>query len=367
LAKASCGDRGNWGILPFTIVGLKPHVSARKIVKGYTATGSFDALDGLQLALGPIETELINSMDETSDSNLVQPFYDEQGRIFNFIHLSRPNTKKLLVHFTAFFGEWGDRKEHRENYQGYFHRLRMLKDAEFCSVLFVCDQFGAESNGTYYTGEAGDFFVERAMTQIIEQAMKRDGVTSDGLVTIGSSAGATGAIKFGLMFDAKGILAICPHIDLDTSATLQNRMPHVSFVVPDGDPTSIENRAYTRQITNMVASKIVGRRVPRLFIQSCSDDHGVHREQVVPLASLWRSKGGQVLLDTRRNGGHTSVFATKPLILDVVRKLFGGQQIHPRTYAWRPKFRPPTEPKTIRRLIGDGLRAVGLRKPINIP
>jgi hypothetical protein len=301
-------------------------------------------------------------MDESFEASLVQSFYDEQGRAFNFIHLSRPNTKKLLVHFTAFFGEWGERKEYRENYQGYFHRLRMLKDIDFCSTLFVCDQFGVESNGTYYTGGAGDFFVERAIIQIIQQAMKRDGTTSDGLVTIGSSAGATGAIKFGLMFDAKGILAICPHIDLDTSAALQGRMPHVSFVVPDGDPISVENRVYTRQITNAVASKGKANRLPRLFVQSCADDYGVHQEQVIPLANLWRAKGGQVLLDTRKRGGHTSDFATKPLILDVIGRLFDGQRIYPRSYAWRRKFRPPTRPLTLRSLVGGGLRAIGLRK-----
>jgi hypothetical protein len=304
-------------------------------------------------------------MDAPSDSGLVQTFSDEHGRSFNFIHLSRPHTKRLLVHFTAFFGEWGERKEHRENYQGYFHRLRMLRDIDFCSVLFVCDQYGAESNGTYYTGKGGDFFVERAVSKIIEQAMRHDGVGPDGLVTVGSSAGATGALKFGLMFNAKGILAICPHIDLDTSAALQNRMPHVSFVVPDGDPMNVENRIYTRQITNMVTAQKADQRLPRLFIQSCLDDHGVHNEQVVPLANHWRSKDGQVLLDTRRTGGHTSDFATKQLIIDVVEKLFDGKRIYPKAYAWRRKFRPTGEHRTFRRLVGRGLHAMGLRKSVN--
>jgi hypothetical protein len=300
-------------------------------------------------------------MKSQSNSDLVQSYVDEEGRIFNFVHLCRPATKKLMVHFTAFFGEWGERKEYRENYQGYFHRLRMLKDVEDYSALFLCDQYGVESNGTYYTGEKGDFFVERAITKIIQSAMKASDVSSDQLVTIGSSAGATGALKFGLMFGAKGILAICPHIDLDTSAALQNRMLHVSFLVPDDQPLNPNNRVYTRQVTNSVAAKAYGASLPRLFVNGCADDHGVYREQIIPLAKLWQEKGGEVILDIRPRGGHTSEFATKPLILDVVERLFAGDRINPRTYVWQRKFRPPSHPRTIRSLLAGGLRALRLR------
>ncbi len=101
----------------------------------------------------------------------------------------------------------------------------MLRDVDDFSALFVLRPVRSGSNGTYLLGEKGDFFVERATAKIIQNTMEGpDGVGRDQLVMVGSSAGATGALKFGLMFGAKGILAICPHIDLDTSAELQGRM-----------------------------------------------------------------------------------------------------------------------------------------------
>ena len=63
---------------------------------------------------------------------------------------------------SAFFGEWGERREHRAQYSGYFHRMRMFWPLAEHSFLFLCDTFGADDNGTYYKGEDGDFFVERA-------------------------------------------------------------------------------------------------------------------------------------------------------------------------------------------------------------
>ena len=41
--------------------------------------------------------------------------------------------------------------------------------------LFLCDAHGAFDNGTYYSGEHGDPFVERAVIAIVEQEMDAPG------------------------------------------------------------------------------------------------------------------------------------------------------------------------------------------------
>jgi hypothetical protein len=287
---------------------------------------------------------------------------DDVGRRFNFIHISRPRTKKLVIHFTAFFGDWGERKEYRENYQGYFHRLKMLKDVTGYGFLFLCDQFGVEKNGTYYTGEKGDFFVERAVIDIIQQALVRDGIGGEDVITIGSSSGATAALKFGLIFGVRGIVAICPHIDLDTCAALQGRGAHVAFIVPDGDPLSSSNQAYTRQISNAVADRDVARYpLPRVFVQTCADDHGVYSEQVIPFVDLWRKKGGQVDLDVRPFGGHTSDYATKAVIVDVLQKQYSEKRIDTKHYATWRKYRPERN-RSLRSIVVDTLKAVNVSR-----
>jgi hypothetical protein len=299
---------------------------------------------------------------ELSYEPRVDFFADDMGRRFNFIHVSRPKTKKLVIHFTAFFGDWGERKEYRENYQGYFHRLKMLKDVTDYGFLFLCDQFGVEKNGTYYTGEKGDFFVERAVINIIQQALLRDGISEENVITIGSSSGATAALKFGLIFGVRGIVAICPHIDLDTSAALQGRSAHVAFIVPDGDPLSSLNRAYTRQVSNAVADRDVTRHpLPRVFMQTCTDDHGVYSEQVVPFVDLWHKKGGLVDLDVRSFGGHTSEYATKAVILDVLQKLFSGDKVDTRDYATRRRYRAESRRSFYSKLI-DISKALGVHR-----
>jgi hypothetical protein len=150
--------------------------------------------------------------------------------------------------------------------------------------------------------------------------------------------GGTAALKFGLLFDVKGIAAIGPHIDLDISATAQGREAEVAWICPDGEYAAAHNFVYTRQINNMVEAWDESKPLPGLFLQSCADDGGVHAEQVVPLAERWRAKGGQVFLDTRPTGGHTSDYATRPLMLDAVRRLLAAEPIDVEKYQREPEF-----------------------------
>lgn len=267
-------------------------------------------------------------MSATIDLNQFKKTYiDRESRSFHYLLIKRSNTNKVVVHFTAFFGDWGDRKEYKENYQGYFHRLKMLGQEEDFSSIFICDQYGFTKNGTYYLGENGDLFVERAVTEILETEFQNNNFSYSNAIMIGSSMGATAALKFGLKFNAKAIVAICPHIDLDICAKMQGREPHVAFVCPDSDPYKIENYVYTRQIRSQIDKHDKSKFLPVLYIHSSKDDHGVHFEQVLPLAKSWQDKGGICYLDERSEGGHTSEYCHKKVILRVLSQLFAGLQI----------------------------------------
>lgn len=276
----------------------------------------------------------------------VQRHVDGEGREFGFVHVPHAGASGLAVHFSAFFGAWGDARPYRDQFQGYFHRLKMLGSDPSRNWLFLCDAHGAFDNGTYYTGQAGDLFVERAMIDIIESVRDRFGYGEQPLVTLGSSMGATAALKFGLDLDADGIVAVCPHIDLDVCAARQDRMAEVAWICPDGDALAEHNHPYTRQIRQRLTTRPGDRRLPRLFVQSCEDDLGVHREQVVPLVERWRAGGGEVTTDFRPTGGHTSDWATRALLLDAVTRLAEGRPIDVARYRDDPRFaghlvRPP--------------------------
>jgi hypothetical protein len=262
----------------------------------------------------------------------VRTYTDPEGRPFDYVHLTHEGSHGLGVHFSAFFGKWGDAKPYRDRFRGYFHRLKMLGTDPAHDWLFLCDAYGAHDNGTYYTGEKGDFYVERAMLAILGQVTTEHGYAPADTVMLGSSMGATAALKFGLMLDSAGILAVSPHIDLDICALRQGRQDEVGFIVPSGDLADPANHPYTRQVRRLVEGREAGRPLPRLLMQSCADDAGVHDEQVLPLFDLWRARGGTAYLDERPVGGHTSDYATKPMMLDAVERLLTGAPIDVRLY-----------------------------------
>jgi len=295
----------------------------------------------------------------------VREHRDSDGRVFHYVRVAHPGARGLVIHFSAFFGEWGERRAYRKVFQGHFHRLRMLGDVSEYDWLFVCDEYGADGNGTYYTGEAGDFFVERAMDDLIRSEMEATQHTASSVVTIGSSMGATAALKFGLTVGVKGIVAISPHVDLDVCAERQGRWRHVAFICPDGDPLAPGNYAYTRQVRRLIDGWSGPQPPPRLFQQACLDDDGVFTEQVEPLCAAWRAAGGAVTLDARKTGGHTSDHATRPLLLDVINSFYSAAPIDVARYQRDRVFRGRTSPtgmrRDARRFAARALRLVGLR------
>jgi hypothetical protein len=160
-----------------------------------------------------------------------------------------------------------------------------------------------------------------------------------------TTASHLGSIGGALLLGLHGSVAICPHIDLDLCATTQGRWAEVAFICPDREPLSHTNHEYTRQVRRLVDEAAIDGDLPRLFVQSCKDDAGVHDEQVVPLVTAWQAAGGVVDFDVRRFGGHTSDWATAPLLLDAIAKLADDEPIDVRCYAEDAVYAPIHPPK----------------------
>ncbi len=276
-------------------------------------------------------------------------FTDTEGRTFEYAVVTHPEGDGLAVHCSAFFGKWGDRPRYRDQFQGYFHRLRMLGSGPGHQWLFLCDAYGANRNGTYYSGEHGDPFVERAVLAIVDREMERLRIPAGRLVTVGSSMGATGALVIGLSREAAGVVAISPHVDLDVAASRCGRWEEVAFITPDGDPTAIANHPITRRVQALLseAGGPDSTCLPGLFVQTCADDAGVYPEQVLPLVDEWRLRGGAAVVDLRPEGGHTSDFATRPLLLDAVAALMDGRLPDVDRYQHESDFVGQRTPDTI--------------------
>ena len=133
-------------------------------------------------------------------------------------------------------------------------------------------------------------------------------------------------------------MAIVPHIDLDVAATRCGRWEEVAFITPDGDPTAPANHPLTRRVRALVSEVGAEGRLPGLFVQACADDAGVYEEQVLPLVDAWRLLGGAVAVDVRPVGGHTSDYATRPLLLDATAVLMDGRLPDPGVYHGDPYY-----------------------------
>ena len=266
----------------------------------------------------------------------IRSYVDPEGREFGYVLVRHPGSRGLGIHFSAFFGRWGDARPYRDTFQGYFHRMKMLGSCPDHDWLFLCDAHGAFQNGSYYLGEAGDHYVERATEAIIDLVLAETGHGPDDVVMLGSSMGGTAALRFGLRYGVRGVAAVCPHVDLDTSAVHQDRMAEVAWTLADGEVTADHNQDVTRSIRRAVAGATS---LPRLFVQSCRDDDGVHDEQVLPLVLEWRSRGGDAVLDERPEGGHTSDWATRAVLVDVVDRLLSGEPVDVARYQDDPAFR----------------------------
>lgn len=308
-------------------------MSERKRVRA-AANLLLDRLDDFRHRRDAADVDLVEESSRrvlTSDDRRALPFDRDsvlracgqtvmlEGRTYPYVLLPGRG-RTLCIHYSAFFGEWGDRRQTRAQYKGWFHRLRMFWPLAHHNFLFLCDTYGADSNGTYYKGENGDFFVERAMDAIQADVAGRLAVEPSQTVTLGSSMGATAALRFALRHGYAGAVAVSPHIDLDTSALRQGRLRHVAAVVGRDDVDAPELRSVTREIARLAAST---RPLPRLVIQSMLDDHGVHDEQVAPLVATWKRGGGDVLTDYHARGGHTSDYATEEFFAESIRWCLG--------------------------------------------
>ena len=237
-----------------------------------------------------------------------------EGRRYPYVLLPG-SAGTLCVHYSAFFGEWGNRRLQRAQFVGWFHRLRMFWPLADHHFLFLCDTFGADANGTYYKGTDGDFYVERAMDRIQEEVVEHLEIEPENVVGLGSSMGATAALRFALRHGYAGAVAVSPHIDLDISALRQGRLRHVAAIMGREDVDAADLRPVTREIAQLVADV---RPLPRLVIQSMLDDDGVHNEQVLPLLEGWRAGGGEVRTDFHPSGGHTSEYATPEFFAEAI-------------------------------------------------
>ncbi|MHC5280135.1 accessory Sec system protein Asp2 [Listeria kieliensis] len=139
---------------------------------------------------------------------LVTLFFEKQFKTpdctLRYLLFKKKKTKRLLVIFSSYPGK--DRPA-RYNYILKFKKLRT-------SRLYILDNFGFDKRGAYYLGENKDFYIERAVHELIESVRKELELEKENVILTGSSKGGFAAMYFENKYDYGASVVGAPQVRL---------------------------------------------------------------------------------------------------------------------------------------------------------
>lgn len=172
----------------------------------------------------------------------------------SYLFLRKRKSKKLLVIFSG-FGQDSNKKP------VYNYILRFLKIN--CNKLYILDNFGPDLQGAYYLGEDKDFYISRAVIELINKIAIDNGISKDNIITLGSSKGGFASLYFALKEKYGAAIVSEPQTLLGsylaTNSTLFN------FI---GGELNNENIRY---LDGLILNMIEKNKCPRLYLQFGKD------------------------------------------------------------------------------------------------
>ena len=266
---------------------------------------------------------LIEQQFIASNGNPVQFFETEQGE----------NVKAHVFWFSAFtHGPYLGKLLKTEQ---KFHGFRAANTFEEFDFTLLRDNSGPTSDGTYYFGKANNPFIENAISEFIaiRIAQIRESKPGVKIIGIGSSMGAYGATKFGIIHQFDSVVALVPHFDLNAARAYCGRKMWIDWAGEGG--TEEEQLFYLNRLQLLVTE--YESRLPPVFCQSAKDDAGVHEEQVIPFSKLYKNSGGIFFEDFRKDGGHSMTNASNEYIRAVLNLMADNRNFNPGMFDEMPK------------------------------
>lgn len=124
-------------------------------------------------------------------------FQADSGDILHYIY-RKGKSNRLIVVFSGFAGY---------SVKGRYNYLTSLMNIRD-NVLFIKDDLGYYSVGTYYFGEKCTWLVSNIVCELIELIRRKS--NSNQIITCGSSKGGSAALYYGLKVNAEAIICGSP-------------------------------------------------------------------------------------------------------------------------------------------------------------
>lgn len=158
------------------------------------------------------------------------------------------NSPYLIVTFSGFSRKGVGA---RYNYINSFQKIKANK-------IFILDNYGPDGvEGSYYLGEKGDFFLDKAVGALIEKIAKEKGISKDHIITAGSSKGGYAALYQALKNNYGYSIVGAPQIYL--ADYLQKvKMEYIDYIMGDHKIETCEkmNRLIINFLSPSTATKI---------------------------------------------------------------------------------------------------------------
>lgn len=122
----------------------------------------------------------------------------KNGKKLKYILKKFKNSDELIISFSGFPGEGNKAK------YNYIKTLSKVSKNQ----IFILDDFGFQSAGSYYLGEKGEYFLENVIEELIQSIKKSLGIKK--IYTIGSSKGGWASIYYGILLKAQLVVSGAP-------------------------------------------------------------------------------------------------------------------------------------------------------------
>lgn len=119
------------------------------------------------------------------------------GKKIKFLFIKK-SSNELIVSFSGFPGKGKKAK------YNYFRTLKNIKKNQ----LYILDDFGYESAGSYYLGEKGEYFLENEIPKLIRLITEKNNINIT--YFIGTSKGGWASLYYGIKLNSNYILSGAP-------------------------------------------------------------------------------------------------------------------------------------------------------------